>query len=367
MPRFRGFLFAAALAVGMGGAAAAMAQASPTSPPIAVHYHLVKSVPLGAPNSWDYAVYDPSSNRLFVAHGNRLTVVDGRSGRIVGQVGPIPGGPHGTAFDPAAGVGITDDGRLGQAVIFDLKTLAIVKRLKVQRGADAVAFDPVSGHAFVIDGDTGEIAVIDPARRRVVTFIHIGGDLEYAVSGDNGKLYVNGVTHHEIFRIDTATNRVDASWPMPQCKSPHGLAIDTRTHRLFSSCENQRLVVVNSENGAAVAAVPIGRGTDADRFDPMSHLIFSSNGFDGTLSIIREVDANSFVPAATVKTALSARTMGIDIASGRVYLLAAHTTQKAMEDFRAQWRKTHHRPHHSPFAAGSLKLLVFDPGRVLNH
>lgn len=362
MPRFRGLLFAAALAVGMAGAAA-MARGGPARAAGVAEYHLVKSVPLGAPNSWDYAVYDASSNRVFVAHGNRLTVVDGRSGRIVGQVGPIPGGPHGIAFDPAAGVGITDDGRLGQAVIFDLKTLAIVKRLKVQRGADAVAFDPVSGHAFIIDGDTGEIAVVDPARRRVVTFIHIGGDLEYAVPGDNGELYVNGVTHHEIFRINTATNRVDASWPMPQCRSPHGLAIDTRTHRLFSSCENQRLVVVDSENGAAVAAVPIGRGTDSDRFDPKSDLIFSSNGLDGTLSIIREVNANSFRPAATVKTALSARTMAIDIDTGRVYLVAAHTTRKAMEDFMAQWRKTHRRPHRSPFAPRSLQLLIFDPVR----
>ena len=329
----------------------------------AVPYRLVHSVPLGAPSKWDYVVYEPSLDRVFVAHGNRLTVVDGRSGRIVGQVGPIPGGPHGTAFDPAAGVGITDDGRLGEAVIFNLKTLRVIKRLKIQRGADAVTFDPVSAHAFVIDGGTGEIAVIDPARRRVVTFIHVGGDLEYAVPGDNGQLYVNGVTHHEIFRINTATNRVDAEWPMPQCRDPHGLAIDTRTHRLFSSCENRQLVVVNSENGAVVAAVPIGRGTDADRFDPRSGLIFSSNGIDGTLSIIREVDANSFVPVATVKTALSARTMGIDTGSGRVYLVAAHTTRKAMERFMAQRRKTHQRPHWSPFTANSLKLLILDPAR----
>ncbi|MGH8316628.1 MAG: YncE family protein [Steroidobacteraceae bacterium] len=326
-------------------------------------YHLVRSVPLGAPNGWDYVVRDPATHRVFVAHGNRLTVVDGRSGRVVGQVGPITGGPHGTAFDDAAHVGITDDGRRGQAVLFNPRTLKVIARLKVQRGADAVTFDPVSGHAFVIDGDTGEIAVVDPAHRRVVTFIHIGGDLEYAVPGDNGELYVNGVTQHEIFRINTATNRVDATWPMPQCRSPHGLAIDTSTHRLFSSCENQTLVVVNSEDGAVVASVPIGNGTDADRFDPKSGLIFSSNGRDGTLSVIREVNANSFVPVATVKTALGARTMEVDPGSGRVYLVTAHTTREALARFMAQWQKTHHRPRTSPFAPGSMQLLIFAPGR----
>jgi DNA-binding beta-propeller fold protein YncE len=359
MPR-RACVFSIASALALSGATAARAQAAPV--PGRADYHLVKSVPLGAPDRWDYVIYDPSSHRVFAAHGNRLTVVDGRSGRIVGQVSPIGGGPHGTAFDAAAGLGITDDGQLGQAVIFNPKTLQVIKRLKIQPGADAVTFDPVSGHAFVIDGDTGEVAVIDPAHGRVVTFIHLGGDLEYAVPGDDGELYVNGVTSHEIFRINTASNRVDATWPMPQCRDPAGLAIDTRRHRLFSSCRNQTLVVVNSENGAVVASLPIGRGTDADRFDPKTDLIFSSNGFDGTLSIIREVDANHFAPLATVTTALSARTMGIDTESGRVYLLAARTTRKAMERFMAERQKTHRRPHQSPFTPGSLQLLMLDPG-----
>jgi DNA-binding beta-propeller fold protein YncE len=362
MPRLRSFLFAAVVAVGLGAATVALAQSAAGTRSARFEYQLVKSAPLGAPDRWDYVLYSPSTRRVFVAHGNRLTVLDARSGRIVGRVGPIPGGPHGIAFDPAAGVGITDDGGLGQAVIFELKTLKVVKRLKVQRGADAVTFDSVSGHAFVIDGDTGSVAVIDPARRRVVTFIHLGGDLEYAVPGDNGQLYVNGVTHHEIFRINTATNRVDATWPMPTCESPHGLAIDLETHRLFASCENQRMVIVNSDTGAVVATVPIGRGTDADRFDPIRNLAFSSNGLDGTLSVIHEVNADTFVPVATVKTALSARTMALDPESGRIYVVAAHTTRTAMERFVTEWHTTHHRPKRSPFTPDSLQLLMFDPG-----
>lgn len=365
MPRFRGFAAAIAFFLGLAGVAAALAaphHAPARTEPVS-RYRLVKAVALGAPNQWDYAVYSPTTHRVFIAHGNRLTVVDGGSGRIVGQVGPIPGGPHGIAFDPEVNLGITDDGRLGEAVIFNLTTLKVLERVKVQRGADAVTFDPVSRHAFVIDGDTGEIAVVDPRRGKVVTFIHIGGDLEYAVPGDNGELYVNGVTHREIFRINTATNRVDAAWPIPQCRSPHGLSIDTRTHRLFSSCENGRLVVVNSLNGAVVKTLPIGRGTDSDRFDPQRGLIFSSNGLDGTLSIIREVNANDFIAEPTVRTAISGRTMGIDPQSGRVYVVAAHTTRKTMDRFMAQRHRTHQWPHWSPFTPNSLKLLVFDPGR----
>ncbi|MGC8522387.1 MAG: YncE family protein [Steroidobacteraceae bacterium] len=365
MRRYRSLIVAIVSAVGLGSAAAALAGSGQAAPHATAGfgYHLVKTVALGAPTQWDYAVFSPTTRRLFIAHGNRLTVVSTAAGRVVGQVGPIAGGPHGIAFDPGANLGITDDGRLGEAVIFNLRTLRIVKRIKVQRGADAVAFDPVSHHAFIIDGQTGDIAVVDPVRGTVVTFIHIGGDLEYAVPGNNGELYVNGVTHREIIRINTATNRVDAGWPIPQCRSPHGLSIDTRTHRLFASCENARLVVVDSLNGAVVTTLPIGRGTDADRFDPRTGLIFSSNGLDGTLSIIHEVNANEFIAEPPVKTAISGRTMGIDPQSGRVFVVAARTTRQTMDRFMAQRRKTHQWPHWSPFAPNSLRLLIFAPGR----
>ena len=316
---------------------------------------------VGAPDRWDYTVYDSPSHRVYLAHGDRVTVVDGRSGRIVGEVEGMPGGTHGIAISHAAGLGYTDDGRAGEAVAFSLKTLKVVKHLKAAPDSDAVTIDPTSGHVFVVDGDPGLLTVIDPTSDRVVATVQVGSKLEYVVAGHNGKVYVNGVEKREIFRIDTTTNQVDATWPISQCQAPHGLAIDTATHRLFSSCENGRLVIVNADTGGTVATVPIGQGTDGAAFDPTRKLIFSSNGMDGTVSVIREVGADTFVPAATIKTALSARTMSVDPVSGRLFLPAAATNAKAMAAFRASREAGRRGP--SPFVPGSLKLLFFDPGR----
>src|SRR5213082_3071309 len=63
----------------------------------APEYQVVKKVPLGAPDRWDYVVFDPGSGRVFVAHGDELTVVDGTSGDIVGHVKSFPGITHGIA------------------------------------------------------------------------------------------------------------------------------------------------------------------------------------------------------------------------------------------------------------------------------
>jgi len=340
---------------------AAVAQPASERAAPAIDYHATHSVPLGAPDRWDYLVYDGPSHRLYVSHGDRLTVVDARDGRIVGVVEGMPGGTHGIAISHAAGLGYTDDGRAGEAVAFSLRTLKVVKRLRAAEDSDAVTLDPTSGHVFVVDGDPGLLTVIDPKSDRVVATVHVGSKLEFVVPGDNGKIYVNGVEKREIFRIDTATNQVDATWPIPQCEAPHGLAIDTATHRLFSSCENQRLVVVNADTGSTVATLPIGQGSDAAAFDPTRKLVFSSNGGDGTLSVIHEIDANTYAPAATIKTALSARTMSLDPASGRLFLVAADTTPQAMAAYRAARQAGRRGP--SPFVPGSAKLLIFDSGK----
>jgi DNA-binding beta-propeller fold protein YncE len=368
--------FVAALALALSTAAlaqpspAASAQPSSAAPTLstaagtsaAIGFRVTKVVPLGSPDRWDYLVYDAPSHRVYVSHGDRITVVDGRNGRIVGEVEHMPGGTHGIAISHAAGLGYTDDGRAGEAVAFSLRTLKVVKRLKAQADSDAVTIDPASGHVFVVDGDPGDLTVIDPKLDRVVATVHVPSRLEYAVAGGNGKVYVNGVSTSKIFRIDTATNQVDAAWPIPECTSPHGLAIDTRTHRLFSSCENGRMMVVNADTGAVVANLPIGRGTDAAAFDPVHELAFSSNGRDGTVSVIREVNADTFVPAATVKTESTARTMSVDPQTGRLYLVAATVDAKAMTAFLAAMRN-HQRPHRFPFVHGSVRLLFLDPVR----
>ncbi len=316
-------------------------------------YTITKTIALGAPDRWDYLTFDAPSGRLYISHGDRVTVVDGKSGAILGQVEGLPGGTHGIAIVPDAGRGYTDDGKAGIAASFDLKTLQIVHRIKAAPDADGTLFESVSGHVFVIDGDSGKVTAIDPKTDAVVATIDGGGGLEFGVPGDNGKIYVDGAEKGEIVRIDTATNKADAHWTMPGCQTPHGLAIDHATHRLFSSCANQVLVVVNADSGAVVATLPIGAGTDAAAFDPKRNLAFSSNR-DGTLSVIAEKSPDSFVALPAVNTRFGARTMALDPDSGRIYLVTA--------DFTKNPNATASDPRHQyVITPGSVRLLFLDP------
>ena len=326
---------------------------SPAAMAEATNYTISKTIALGAPDRWDYLTYDMPSGRIYISHGDRVTVVDGKSGAILGQVASLPGGTHGIAFAPAAGRGYTDDGEAGIAASFDPKTFAIIHRIKVETDADGILFDTASGHIYVIEGDSAKVTAIDPKTDAVVATIDGGGGLEAGVSGDNGKIYVDGAEKGEIVRIDTASNKADAHWPMPGCQKPHGLAMDHATHRLFSSCANKVLDVVNSDTGAVVSTLPIGAGTDAAAFDPKRNLAFSSNR-DGTLSVIAEKSPDTFVALPPVNTQFGARTMALDPNSGRIYLVTADFTQNpnaAASDPR----------HKYVITPGSARLLFLDP------
>ncbi len=187
-----------------------------------------------------------------------------------------------------------------------------------------------------MSGHSDNASVIDTASDKVVAKIALPGKPEFAVSDGRGHVFVNIEAKGELARIDTKTNKVDATWNLAPCKSPSGLAIDTRSRRLFSDCDNRLMAVTDADSGRRVASVTIGDGPDAFRFDPATRLVYSSN-HDGTLTIVHEDDANHFRVVANVPTQVGARTMAMEPATHRIWLVAAAPGPRhaAVKDFTA--------------------------------
>jgi YVTN family beta-propeller protein len=316
-------------------------------------YTITKPVPIGTPDRWDLLSFDGESGRVFIAHGDRVTVVDGASGNLIGNVEGFAGGTHGVAIAAGSGHGYTDDGTAGVAASFDLKALLRLKTIKADADADAVVFDPVSGHIFVIDSDPGKVTVIDPKTDTVIATLDGGGKLEIGAADGTGKVYINGEERQQVVRVDTRTNKIDAVWPISACTSPHGIAVDASSRRVFSSCENNVMVVIDADTGIQIASLPIGARTDGAGFDPHTRRAFSSNG-DGTLTVIAERSPNTFMVLGTVPTMLGARTMTLDPKTGRLYIVAAD--MKVNESVDSSDVR-----HRYSVVPGSAKLLFLDP------
>lgn len=312
-------------------------------PVAASPYHSAGSITLGAPDRWDYVVVDPATGRVYAAHGDRVAVVDGRAGTLVGEVTGIPGGAHGTGL--AGGLGVTDDGGGGQAVVFDASTLAVLRRIPAGDDADAVAIDPATGRALIADGDPGTVSVVDPVAGRLVATVSAGEGLEYIAVAE-GRAFVAGKDKGDVVVIDPEAAKVVAHWPMPDCTKPHGLAVDPVGHRVFVGCINTKLVVLDSRDGRVVATMPIGRGSDALAWDPVRRRLFSANGGDGTITVIEQETPDRYQALDPIATRVGGRTMAVDPRAGRLFVAAGEAVPGSTP--------RHIRP-------GSLALLMFDP------
>ena len=315
---------------------AAGSTAAATVPAATPQYAVLQRHALGGSGGWDYLTIDPATHHLLIARNDRVMVVDTRDGKLAGE---IPGMQHihGIALVQKLRRGYVSDGAANDVHVIDLDGLKNLRDIPIAgKGPDAIVFDPASGHVLTMNGHSDNASVIDPASNKAVADIALPGRPEFAVSDGRGHVFANLEDKGELARIDTRANKVDAVWKLAPCDSPSGLAIDTRTHRLFSVCDNQLMVVTDANDGHQVATVAIGKGPDAAAFDPAAGLVYSSN-HDGTLTIVHEDDADHFRVVANVPTQVGARTMALDEASHRVWLVTAAPAPRGapVKDFTA--------------------------------
>src|SRR3954451_4107924 len=66
----------------------------------------------------DYVTADPATGRVFVSRGAHMMVVDGASGKVVGDIQNTPG-VHGAGIATKAGHGFTTNGGDSTVMMFD--------------------------------------------------------------------------------------------------------------------------------------------------------------------------------------------------------------------------------------------------------
>ena len=302
---------------------------------LAPNYGVLQKIPIGGDGGWDYLTMDSASHRLFISRSTHVMVLDVDSGKIVGDIANTSG-VHGVAIAPKLNKGYSSNGRDSTVTVFDLKTLKELKRVSVGNRPDAICFDPASNRVFTFNGGRDTTA-IDAKTDTVAGTVKLDGKPEFPQVDGKGTLYVNIEDKSEIQKIDTKGLKVTASWPLAPAEEPSGLAFDKKDGMLFSTCSNQLMAVSDAKGGKLATSVPIGNGPDAAAFDPGPGLAFSSNGQDGTLTVIGKGADGKWAALQTVKTQTSARTMALDPATHRIYLIAAEF--KASSDPSARRRE----------------------------
>lgn len=334
---------------------AVTARAADTSPIPAADYTVSRSFPLGGSGGWDYLALEASGARLFISRGDRVDVMETVSGKLTGTI-QNTAGVHGIAFAPALTRGFTSNGRSNTVSVFELDTLRVIHEIPVSgKKPDAILFEPRRNFLITANGDSDNLSVIDAETLQLVADVPLPGPPEFMATDGAGMVYVNIETDlGRIVALDAKTLTVKGNWPLPGCSKPTGLALDSVHHRLFSVCQNQVMAVTDSVAGRQIARVVIGRGPDAAAYDPVLGLVFSSNGMDGTLTVIHQESPDEYRVIASVTTLASARTMALDPATHKIYLAAARLGETPPA--------TEQQPHPRPgIVPDSFSILVAQP------
>ncbi len=322
-------------------------------------YKFLNEIPIGGEGGWDILTVDSGASRLYLSHATKVVVVDLNNNSVVGEIADTPG-VHGFVAVPELQRGFSSNGKESKSSVVDLKTLKTVSKIDTGESPDALVYEPRRGEVYVFNHKGNSATVIDAKQAKVVATIPLGGGPEFAVADKiAGRVYCNIEDKSEVAVIDAAKHEVVARWSVAPGTEPSGIALDAAHHRLFATCHNKLMAMLDTETGKVVATVPIGAGVDGCAFDDSTQLAFASCG-DGTTTIAKEETPEKLTVVQTLKTEPRARTIALDSKTHRIYLPSAQFQPPPSPSPGA----TPARPTVVP---NTLKLLVYGPAESAKH
>lgn len=258
-------------------------------------YHVLSRYKLAGHGKTGHLRVDSEARRLYVAHGDRVDVLNVDTGA---QAGSIPAsGSNDVVLAPEAKHGFISNGAGASLTMFDPATLKVLKQIKLNAdNPDALEYDPDAKRVFVITN--GGVTAVDSDSGEVTGKVSLEGRLSSLVSNDYGRLYVAAEDKNVVHVVNTDDLKFLGDFPIGNGQGPSGLALDPSGRRLFVACSNGHLPIVDTDVGFTFQELEIGKGpvNDVFTFNPQGKggwrgAVFAASS-DGTLSLIK---MNAFI------------------------------------------------------------------------
>ena len=237
---------------------------------------------IGGVGNWDYLTMDPAAQRLYIAHGAQVQVVDVETGQLAGVISGLREA-HAIALDDIGQFGYISDGPAGQVKVFDRRTLAVVATILTGPAPRALVYEPQNRLLFAVcanpleerpsqpAGNQGRtppnassrasasnappgtaadeqikssITVIDAETRQKLGVILMPGRLGFAETDGHGQVFFNIVSRNQIARLDAQSIGALLGRPAGRTVSAQAAAAQTvldwsHESRLPNSAENR--------------------------------------------------------------------------------------------------------------------------------
>jgi DNA-binding beta-propeller fold protein YncE len=277
---------------------------------------------IGGDGGTDYLVAEPGTGRVFVSRGTHVMVVDGPTGKVLGDIPDTPR-MHGIALVAKTNHGFTTNAGDSTVTMFDLKTLAFIKKIRIPAGGlDGIMYDEPDDKVILTNHSRpiGTLTALDPATGEIVGQVELEDNApEGAAANGKGWIYVNNEGKNTIQVIDAKSWKSVASWPIAPCEGPTGIAYDRASNRIFSGCSTTS-VVVDGTSGKVVATIANGGQVDALGWDASQKLIYIPGGNPGNVTVVHQDSPDKYTVVGTVTTMRGAKTIAVDPVKHMAYL-----------------------------------------------
>lgn len=292
-------------------------------------YQLESTLTIKSPTnpSWDYLTYDSAHDQLLIARrDDGVLIYDAKAKKVTGAIEDSKGG-NSTVLLPEfdRGYVVKQDGTL---LVISASTLKKIGSVSVGDNADNAFYDPATKQLLVTQGDSSQVTFVDAKTGTVTGVLKIDSEsIEGSAADGEGNFYTALRDRDKVVKIDARAHTLAAEWKVGDHIKPNGVAYDTANKRLFVTTRgNNPALLVYDPSGKIVAEATIGLNNDSIVFDQSAKKVYTANGWDGTLVIIDQVDANTYKLAEAATTRPWARTMALDPKTKTVYLVTAEGT-----------------------------------------
>jgi len=282
----------------------------------------VEKFNIGGEGGTDYLTAEPGTGRVFVSRSTHVMVIDATTGKVIGDIPDTPR-THGIALVGKSNHGFITNGGDSTVTMFDLKTLAIIRKIPVRAGGlDGIMFDEADNLVILTNHSrpVGTLVAIDPQTGDITGTAELEDTSpEGAVADGHGRIFVNLEEKSTVQVIDVKTMKAVASWPVAPCEGPTGIAYDAKTDRIFCGC-GKTSAVLDATTGKVVTTIANGDGVDALGWDPAERLIYIPAGRDSNVTIAHADAADKYTVVGTVTTMAGAKTIAVDPVKHAAYL-----------------------------------------------
>jgi DNA-binding beta-propeller fold protein YncE len=187
---------------------------------------------IGGAGTWDYLTMDAQADRLYIAHGTTVQVVEASTGALLGSIDGFYEARQ-VVLDDTGQLGYISDGGQGKVAVFDRQTLKKVAEIDTGANPRSMVYDPLTKLLFVVranppaeapaqaqtaqptrrrpaerEGAPAEVhtqskvTLIDTPTETAIGEISLPGLLGFAVGDRNDNVYISVTDRNAVYRLD---------------------------------------------------------------------------------------------------------------------------------------------------------------------